>query len=459
MKTRLFLLTLFVIMCQNIKAQCLPFVNNSYSSWGYLNVILPPETDYDALPYETNVEEFLINGKKYHQLCIAFAIPENNINNNSDDDWWNAILYIRDEEGQLLADAESFVHYQQLKWYSGPKDFCPFEKTVDGEVILYDFTKEKGDVYRSIEGHEDITVVEVGSMTTNDGLLRKTMTLSNGAVIVEGMGCILKGTLLNYLDNNPLSFLTYFDYDNKHAYGINREDTYGKIFHRPMLKEGKAWNYVYHHFEEIEGGEDAPSYSHETFPLRYVLEDMVAIDDHECYRLYKYYNGGAAVHVRTLFEEDRKVYFINEETKETSLMFDFGLERGAVYSGEIFDTHGDVRVQDIEIEKSNDEYFPVYIMADDELEYRWIDGVGSINDGILDNWLRPMPTCICDYTSFASCEEDDKVIWGTTPETGIKSIERTTSSASNNLYDLSGRRLSKEPQHGVYIKDGKKVVK
>ena len=28
----------------------------------------------------------------------------------------------------------------------------------------------------------------------------------------------------------------------------------------------------------------------------------------------------------------------------------------------------------------------------------------------------------------------------------------------NTLYDLSGRRLSKEPQHGVYIKDGKKVV-
>lgn len=39
-------------------------------------------------------------------------------------------------------------------------------------------------------------------------------------------------------------------------------------------------------------------------------------------------------------------------------------------------------------------------------------------------------------------------------------IRQSTSSStkSSSLYDLSGRRLSSEPQKGVYIKDGKKVV-
>ena len=456
---------MFVICSVNVKAQYIPFVNNSYSSWGYLNVILPPETDYDALPYETNVEEFSINGKKYHQLNIVFAIPELDFNNNSNDDWWNAILYIRDKEGQLLADAESFTQYQKLKWYSGPKDFCPFEKTADGEVILYDFTKEKGDVYRSIEGHEDITVADVGTMTTKDGLSRKTMTLSNGAVIVEGMGCVLKGTLLNYLDSNPLCFLTYFDYDNKNAYGINREDTYEKIFHRPMLKEGKVWNYVYHHYdafpmEQEEGKDENSVYYVETeSPVRYVLEDMVAIDGHECYRMYQSVDGGQPTYHSSWYEEDRKVYRIDEQTKEETLMFDFSVDKGDVITYDIVLVgQGEAEVMGFDVVEYNGEYLAACNLSDGSTDYKWIDGVGGEREGILNNWAQMILPGFEDYTTFASCEEDGKVIWGTTPETGVKSIEKTASLKSNVLYDLSGRRLIREPQRGVYIRDGKKVV-
>ena len=40
--------------------------------------------------------------------------------------------------------------------------------------------------------------------------------------------------------------------------------------------------------------------------------------------------------------------------------------------------------------------------------------------------------------------------------TGIKDIKHT--SATPKLYDLSGKRLTREPERGVYIKDGRKVV-
>ena len=48
-----------------------------------------------------------------------------------------------------------------------------------------------------------------------------------------------------------------------------------------------------------------------------------------------------------------------------------------------------------------------------------------------------------------------------TPETvGIHSVTVTTSQAgADRLYDLSGRRLQTEPTHGVYIKNGRTVVK
>ena len=48
--------------------------------------------------------------------------------------------------------------------------------------------------------------------------------------------------------------------------------------------------------------------------------------------------------------------------------------------------------------------------------------------------------------------------------TGIKDVQVITSNEANNIakagiYDLQGRKLSKEPTQGIYIKNGKKYVK
>lgn len=48
--------------------------------------------------------------------------------------------------------------------------------------------------------------------------------------------------------------------------------------------------------------------------------------------------------------------------------------------------------------------------------------------------------------------------------TGIKDVQVITSNEADNIakagiYDLQGRKLSKEPTQGIYIKNGKKYVK
>ena len=48
--------------------------------------------------------------------------------------------------------------------------------------------------------------------------------------------------------------------------------------------------------------------------------------------------------------------------------------------------------------------------------------------------------------------------WITEIPNGIQ-LRTYTPTPFNLLYDLSGRRLNAEPQHGVYIKEGKKVVR
>ena len=52
--------------------------------------------------------------------------------------------------------------------------------------------------------------------------------------------------------------------------------------------------------------------------------------------------------------------------------------------------------------------------------------------------------------------EDLSAGWGS--YTDIRSIE-TKKSTSREIYDLQGRRLSEAPAKGLYIVDGKKLVK
>ena len=50
-----------------------------------------------------------------------------------------------------------------------------------------------------------------------------------------------------------------------------------------------------------------------------------------------------------------------------------------------------------------------------------------------------------------------KNIRGANGRTGIAGVH-TRTDAAPAVYDLQGRRLTKQPQRGVYIQDGKKVV-
>ncbi len=63
-------------------------------------------------------------------------------------------------------------------------------------VLLYDFTLETGDQYPC---RGEVYVKETGTMTSRDGIERKTMVLTNGLVIIEGIGCI----------NSPLGVFGY----------------------------------------------------------------------------------------------------------------------------------------------------------------------------------------------------------------------------------------------------------
>ena len=86
----------------------------------------------------------------------------------------------------------------------GDASYIPYRETEDGELVLYDFTMEPGDSFQHVDGHDDIVVDSVGTLTTLDGLQRRLIYLSNGCQVAEGMGCLNSGGgLLFYL--NPVN--------------------------------------------------------------------------------------------------------------------------------------------------------------------------------------------------------------------------------------------------------------
>ena len=56
-------------------------------------------------------------------------------------------------------------------------------------------------------------------------------------------------------------------------------------------------------------------------------------------------------------------------------------------------------------------------------------------------------------------ERNGEVLYDQWPVTdGIKSINNPSPVSNDNAYDISGRKVPGKPQHGLYIKDGKKVI-
>ena len=146
----------------------------------------------------------------------------------STDDVRTYTIALRRADRRVYVDREDFVHYQQQSFFStgvlpdhylwtfGDPSYFPYRLTDDGqEVILYDYTMEVGDAYAHVEGHDDITVVAKDMVATQDGDGRRRLTLSNGLVLIEGLGCInSNGLLLDYL--NPASaYQSYFSYLDK----------------------------------------------------------------------------------------------------------------------------------------------------------------------------------------------------------------------------------------------------
>ena len=85
---------------------------------------------------------------------------------------------------------------------------------------------------------------------------------------------------------------------------------------RKMLEQGKAWAYLYHHFEEREiPGADGSHYDHSMWMVYYQLEGDTIIDGRQYMKMYRQDERNREVKYFGAFREDEEgrvyVYYKN----------------------------------------------------------------------------------------------------------------------------------------------------
>ena len=177
-------------------------------------------------------------------------------------------------------------------------------------------------------------------------------------------------------------------------------------------------------------------------------------------------------YVGSLYEQARQVYRVPEGSTQPVLLYDFSARRGDIIGfGNEEMQDNDYQIWDIvkwtEGQRPLRAQNAAHISdRDGLLEWVlywpttfWIEGIGTLTSPIAN--LSSGTTG--DLRQLVYCGTDNKVLYRDSNYTAIdnlpQSVFRKEDFSSCKLFDLSGRRLAAPPASGIYIMDGKKVVK
>lgn len=181
-----------------------------------------------------------IEGKTYSPICCyPMDYPTASVrkagNGNEDKSY---ALAVRREGGRVYVNYKQYIEYiirlydgEFLNPSFGNPDYIPYHKTADGELILYDYNMKVGDRFCTVEGYDDIWVAAKDSVLFSDGKQHCRLTLSNGIILIDGIGCInSNGRLFDYL--NPAE-----QYRNNYTYlKLVCDDNGNKIYEDSITK-------------------------------------------------------------------------------------------------------------------------------------------------------------------------------------------------------------------------------
>jgi len=363
-----------------------------------------------------------MNGKTYGLLNMEHRSYDGARAMGPEDlSWYYATLGIRDEGGKIYVNKEEYLSLltQENSWsLVGEVEPLPYEETFDGELVLYDFNKNVGDEYCQLADGTSLTVTNVSVLTTEDGISRRRLTLSNGFDLIEGVGCTNSpGFLLYWLNIKPdckermrnVGLLTY--------YGIREEDgslqrilsrdfdaTINEMNGNPnkMLTQGRRWVYNYDN-GEMKG------------TLTYTVEGDTLLHAYKRAKVYmtltdnETKNVVRSGYIGAFNEMLNSLHFLPSDSSEAVPLYDF-----TQHYQSVFECSGISRfvVNDDSIMAGNDKLHRIQMLnkrrydpfpLDKDSLYYWVEGIGS-SKGLLEYYAGTL----MDSIQFVGCYDGDE---------------------------------------------------
>lgn len=216
---------MFLMGCSQDSNIDVPVSNDSYClCWYYIGYGKGIYAPYDVIFYHELSNYFYEKNGKTYQMVYSAADGKQK---NPFPIWHSRkeMLGIREAGGRVYVDQQEYLALMETSPWNlvGEKNYIPYEKTPEGEFVIYDYNMQVGDKFPHIDGHKDISVVGTEPMVTYDGVSRRLLTLSNGYKLLEGIGCLnspglfffyLNPILWEYYDKAWLSECGYGEYED-----------------------------------------------------------------------------------------------------------------------------------------------------------------------------------------------------------------------------------------------------
>jgi len=222
----------------------------------------------------------------------------------------------------------------------------------------------------------------------------------------------------------------------------------------PMLMDGKMWKTAF-----FETGKDGFKESYTS----YRIDGTETVDDMECFRLYametETMNGEGEYKLKYLIQEKDQQVFIRQGD-EWILEFDFGLKVGDEFRD------GWVVKSIAAMPVGGNGVFRSFIFSG--TSDSWLEGVGSSQYGPLSSIDKTVSEG-AKYESFCYyAAEKEKVLFDMgylvdymriKVTNGVETVKTDNDHSAMHAFDLQGRRLAAPPAKGLFIQDGRKVVR
>jgi len=244
---------------------------------------------------------------------------------------------------------------------------------------------------------------------------------------------------------------------------------YGQLPYRAMLEQQKQWVYERHHYVPLSGDELRSDYDEQIISESYVLNGDTLINGVNYFKLMMCEQGQTPKYYCALREEGTAVYVVKNNTTDEKLLQDFDVNQFPEYfNGEELN-FGYTDETDIVIVNNKPFLRHNYTPKNEELniELTAVEGIG-FSDTALVFGMHPRaytPSRHDDWWAFKQCEENGEILftaadfYKTNDTNSIKSAYAEWSKSHNQLFDLQGLPVTGTPKHGIYVKEGRKIVK